>query len=293
MSLIAVLVVYTSTISLAQTGTLSINIYYYSNNNYEVPNLKLFLNDSLVGSQDYDDYETKFTSLIEGKYKLTADDKDGHSTSYDWIEVSNDSTTTIYLYGWNYEKECDSCEVKNDGLVEADFGILYAEPLSQDYTLVNSSLSVYYGMSSWIGKGKFLDIGGCVGYYYEQTSLDTSVSFSGISHSKQRYMNTGIRLEAKGRVAFFEHRNYGTHGVVLDYGVAYLVPILFRRVIKTDEFRAADSRIHNYKDFRPFVRVGYTPFTISLEHRLVNFIKDDDLPQLPKWSLGVHLLFNP
>ena len=276
--------------SLGQTGSLYVNIY----SEYileDAPMLELFLKDSLVRHEVYDDINTEFNSLKEGSYKLVVKDKGDHVTTYEGISVSNDSTTNIFLYSWNYQKECDSCLLRKDGLVEVDFGILYSEPLPGDNSLINRSFSAYYGATSWMGYEKTLDVGGGFGYYYEQASLDTSLSFEGINQNTQRFMNTGFRLEAKGRLAFFEHRNYDERGILIDIGLAYMAPILFRRVIRTGEFRATSSRIHKYTDFRPFVRVGYAPVTISLEHRLSNFVKDD-LPQLPKWSLGFHLLFN-
>jgi hypothetical protein len=278
-----------ATSSLAQSGSLSVFIFHdYSD---DMPTIELFLEDSLVGYEVYDELDTEFNSLIEGSYRLIVKDKNGFVTTSDGIDVSNDSTTNVFLSTWDFEKECDSCVLKNDGLLEADFGFLYSQPISNDNSLVNRSLGAYFMTSGWVGKGRLLDIGGGIGYYFEQTSLDTLLPFLGANYSKQRYTNTGLRVEAKGRVAFFEHRNYDEHGVILDYGMAYLTPFIFRRVVKSEEYRSASSKLHRYTDFRPFVRIGYAPVTVSLEHRLSNFIKGE-LPQLPKWSLGLHFLID-
>ncbi len=270
----------------AQTGRLEV----YLEGNYEVEEYTYELwKDSLIASHKSDDFYVEFDSLFEGFYALrVSSEAYGMPTIYSEIEVKNDSTTEMEITVWTTSISCNSgdCDSCESNRFEMNIDMLFASPFNENTPLVKNGFHFNYGYTQWIPLHKNFNVGFSEGIYYDFNQLGGISKNMTSPYTKERYSNIGLSVQVKARIALFNTTEYWTFGPFLDFGAAYKLPFAFRYVQLGDDVKTTYKSLHNFKDVHAFVKLGYTPVSVMLDYRLFDFVKDN-MPQQPKWSIGL------
>lgn len=248
--------------------------------------VELWRNSSMLARKEID-WTADFDSLTQGIYKIVVyNSKLETRLTYENISVVNDSTTYVSVCLIEDYKLCIDCDSIDDFPIGGIFGLMYSSAFDEEVPFVKNSFQFTYGVSQWYAVHKNFNIGVASIYYADLHQIDSAYKNPIGDFTKQRYFNTGIRLEGAVRLALFNTKRYWDLGPYIDLGAAYKVPFAFRHVQVAEDHRKVFNRIHNYQDFHVFCRVGYMPVSVILDYRLNDFVKNGN-PQVHRLNLGV------
>lgn len=146
---------------------------------------------------------------------------------------------------------------------------------------------------SWRPFSKHIGFMGGGGFSLSHYAIAKDTSFTEVTQWKKQYeyynylsMNFDIRL----RFSLGLQNNPDIEErlkALLDVGVKYNLPLIFRHTARYDGFRKTSrGGLHQFTDARLYVNLGWEYAGVFVEYRLFNFLKGN-YPEVPKISFGL------
>ena len=239
-----------------------------------------------IGWSDYEDI--RFDSLPDGVYSLFVEHVSGRNTRYDGLLVHYDSIMEVIISPWYYSNTCltEDCNECSYQRVESYFTSLYTSDFFDEMRIGGFGMSHSIGGIQWTDGPKHFNVGALIGGYYDFFRVDNPSLSILEDADKERISNFGLEIGGVLRYSTYNLQTPLSRGFFTELGVRYKLPVAARYVGIQDGLKVSQKSIHQFKDFRFFLRSGHSPVAIQLEYRALDFI-DSPLPELPKWSIGL------
>lgn len=273
-----------------QTGQLSFDVWSdaYNVKLYsEGVELKNFVEDEIYGN--------RLVVLPVGHYTLTVE---GYSEAIERYELNirPDERTEIYLNGYTFDPEYLNgygTELPETGVFILDLLYSNTKMLSLNNLDAPSSFHAdirlgYELFSNKLGTSKFYSTYGFdLGYVKLKNESDSignrevrKTNYSGVYFSPDFFYRQYFNLPTSSRVA----RPF------IDLGVAYRIPMYFRKNTMVQGLTISEKWLHNYNELVVYTRIGLSNgVALNASYRLFNSVKND-LPQLPQLQIGLTIL---
>lgn len=206
-----------------------------------------------------------------------------------------------------YAKEIFNKSVQH---YNAQYGIIYTDSISCDYkTKYNSQiLPFFYGTNLFLEKdnpvknefgigfssmivysfSKYIGILYGPGIQFSQSYFtDDSSLISLQNRFWERYSGLSISMQAGFRISYNSLQEADYKGILLDGGIKYYFPVLFRHTAVYSHKRISSFNIHQYTDVRAFVNIGVNDGGLFFEYRITDFISGNR-PESPKFRIGIN-----
>ncbi|MFT5601222.1 MAG: hypothetical protein ACI9N1_001463 [Flavobacteriales bacterium] len=143
------------------------------------------------------------------------------------------------------------------------------------------------GLMHYTGNGFFHSIGGYGGFTYSMAFIPKTISISPqLDIQNQHYSYLSYDIGFLTNVHLCRYHGLKRWRPVLEAGVEYSVPLVFRYISRGSSSKFSERWIHKFNDLKVTGRVGFqNGISISGSYRILDVVKYN-LPQLPKLQLG-------
>lgn len=234
-------------------------------------------------------------SLAAGEYRIYVYDNDLPEEfilkRYVKLEANLVTTVNLYLSESIYVRKKDEPIPQK---TEAVFQLGYMDGnwLGQNSLLrQNYSAAVTFYGGETIGKHFKFMMGSGMGFSQHYFAKDTTL-LTGIPYSKklERYTNITLNYEVKLRISSANLKETTNPKFFMDLGAGYYFPVLLNHTALYESGKKVVNRhIHQFKDFRAFVNIGFSPVTVFFEYRLADFILGK-YAEFPRYNMGLRFI---
>jgi hypothetical protein len=280
----------------AQTGRLKL---YLERSEYDVRlgsySWQLRDNDSVAYTGKFleNEDEAARDSVRLGEYTLVILVNETPNVTYPKIKISDNSETSVSVrvIEPTIEPISDDTLYSSNFVVSfyAQYGPKLAAPLDP-YPLADM-WQVGFTEGSFFNLGKHFAPGFFVGSDFGISRFEKGKGPDSISHNWEHYAFWSFDPTVLFRLGLYNMETEEDAGPFLDLGASYNFPIIFRHTTFDGTSRTMDRGIHQFKDLRAVVRLGYGPVSLQGEYRLTDFILGD-YPEMPKLRIGLAIMFN-
>lgn len=290
----SILLIILSIVSLAafcQTGKLEIFLSAYGDYNCDIEGkYLLYSGDSLVsGGYIFEEIIIEIDSLMPGVYNIELY-RDDTLFIRRYNIVSKQDTISQYIIDIGNP----SFESENDTISDLEIytGLFYGPNIIKENPYVLGSFSYKLGINNNLANyGNHFSFWFLYGVEYTYTAFDNDTTMYPPAPVKyERYSNLNLNVGFYNRFSFFKSsENEITEGLVVDMGLSYNFPIVFRHMYGIDNRKYVTKGLHQFNNFSVFSRFSYGYIAVTGEYILFDFVKDD-FPEVPKLRLGVSFL---
>ncbi|MDX2361490.1 MAG: hypothetical protein QNK23_11840 [Crocinitomicaceae bacterium] len=290
--------------SIAQVGTLLIKGPYSNEEidfTHEYPVAHIFNESSefFMVLEDYDiNYQGTTIELPIGSYTIEIYlEEDYLAQTLRNIEIHLGEITDVTLSGITIYHYTEPVETQNSITQKRwvqfwDLNLATGNDFINRNPNFNSHYNIGYTFNSLYILSRNFSVGPIVGTNLNFTHFNKSGYIeTSYEHKTERYMYWNLNAGFVFRIAVFnQYENDGWLGGVLDLGMKYNLPLLFKHVQNINGKTKVTTRgIHEYTDLSAFVRLGYSPITLTCEYRLTDFLQSPYHEQ-PRIKLGLSFL---
>ncbi len=236
-------------------------------------------------------------SLEDGNYRVYIYDEStpGEYIIKRFFTLQQDVKTVVSLDLY-YDEEIKEPEYGMVQKTELQLSLGYFHsPWADKNSITKDNFSASYSGHYW---GAFSKHAGFLlgsGFSFSQHYFDRDTSlFQAIPFKKvfERYTAINMMYEVKFRFSSGDQKSedFNSSKFFVDIGAGYYLPLLFNHsAMYRGSKKVIERNIHQFKDFRAFVNIGFAPVTVFLEYRLSDYIRKD-YPELPKYNVGIKLM---
>lgn len=290
----SILLIILSIVTLAafcQTGKLEIILCFSEYYDFKVDDKYiLYSGDSLV-SEDFLGEESmiEIDSLKPGVYNIELYINDTLFLRRYNIVCKQDSVSqyTIDVENPYFKSKYDTISD-----LEIYSGLFYGPNIINESPYIMGSFSYNLGVNINLAKYcKHFSSWLIYGFEYAYTAFNNDTTMYPPAPVKyERYSNLNLNLGFFNRFSFFKSdENSITESLVLDLGLSYNFPIVFRHMYNIDNRKFVTMGLHQFSNFSVFSRFSYGSVAITGEYRIFDYVKGD-FPEVPMLRLGVSFL---
>lgn len=246
---------------------------------------------------DYNSFDFTRDSIYPDQYKLKICKyfKPDEFSYAEIIELYPDSVTNLSIDISSYASyhKLDSSTrgriVNSRG--EGHISLSYLNGSWIEPTYLKSCYTLGWSSYYWHTFSKHLGFSEGIGLGYNQYNFKHDTSFVNtpqFNTINEKYNYLDAHFDLKFRISSGNQQlNNMPTGWIIDIGLTYYVPVIFKHVIKfEDNKKLTNSRLHQFRDLRAFINLGYSHFSVFYEYRLSDFVLGN-YPELPKYNAGI------
>lgn len=286
----------------SQNARLRLTINNYSSDDSTCVRLLITkVTDTITDKIIYTSHYYKFDSLSPGPYKIRL-----FSCSYygepelirNFSLLPNQETNLNIEYSATeetyYFKPKNIKEEYNDR-TEGQINLSFLNP-----HWIDKSSSLSYGATlslvgyKWFSFSKHFGLLTGLGAGFSNYKISSDTTFMNLTSANKKweyYNYLHIDADFKFRITMGSQQKHAhvKPRTVLDFGVVYYVPVVFRHVAGYDNNKKIINKyLHQYTDLRTHIDFGISPVILYAEYRMLDFIIKP-YPEIPKYTVGIKL----
>ncbi|MFZ5552918.1 MAG: hypothetical protein ACOZCO_07365 [Bacteroidota bacterium] len=152
---------------------------------------------------------------------------------------------------------------------------------------VKNEFGISFTGQSHFSFSKYIGIFGSYGFMFSQSYFTDDSSLVSLQNRFwERYSGLNLIAQFGIRTSTRSLQSNIFDGPMLDLGITYYFPVIFRHTAVYPHQKYHQFNIHQYTDIRVFSNLIYDDFGIFIEHRILDFINGQK-PELPKFRIGI------